>query len=91
MTANDFSRTTKGTEDSVRITVDVRPFDDWQGEAVDFYLHEICKEIEHGTFVTGKPIVVVCSRGTALTIAASQSLSKLLAHGVSIEIQELDS
>jgi hypothetical protein len=91
VTADEFNKTVIRTEDSIRITFDVRPFGDRQGEAVDFYLHEVGMQINYGTFSTSKPIFVLYSRGTILPMTTHTWLKNLLARGVPVNLQEADS
>ena len=91
VTPEEFNTTALITEDSNRKTVDVRPFGDRQGEAVDYYLYDLCRKIADPTFTISKPIVVLHESGTVFPPTAMDWLKNLLALGVRIGIQPADS
>lgn len=91
VTTEEFNKTAIRTEDTIRITFDVRPFADRQGEAVDFYLHEIGMQILYGRFSTSKPIFVLYGCGTVFPLTTGTWLKNLLARGVPMNLQEADS
>lgn len=89
MTSDEFNKTAIRTEDSNRITFDVRPFKERQGEAIDSYLHEVGMQMNYGVFSTSKPIVLVCERGTVYPATCHKWLSLLLQRELAIGIEEV--
>ena len=89
MTSEEFYKTAIITEDSIRKTVDVRPFGDRDGEAFDFYVADLFMKIKNPTFTIGKPIVVLRNpRLFTPPATAMDSYKGLLAAGVPIGIEE---
>jgi hypothetical protein len=91
LTIKEFNETVIRSEDTIRLTYDVRPFGTKQGEAVDCYLQEIGRAILRGGFETSKSIVVMYERGTVFPISTSKWLSQVRALGVPMNLQEADS
>ena len=90
MTHAEFERTAIRTEDTIQITLDVRPFADRQGEAVDFYLNDVGTAINFGTRSIVKPIVLLCSSGAVFLLSTHPRLRNLATRGVPVSLQEVD-
>lgn len=88
MTADEFNKTVKRTEDTTGIYFDVRPFGDREAEAMDWYLHEVGMQVNYGRFSTSKPIFVVYSRGLDLLDTTPTWLQNLFALGVPMNLKE---
>ena len=88
MTTEEFNKVAIRTEDTTRITFDVRPFGDRQAEAVDFYLHEVGMQINYGTFSTTRPIYVLYTKGIQFLPTTATWLQSVRARGVPMNLQE---
>ena len=86
MDTTEFNKTAVRTETPNQITFDVRPFGARQGEAVDFYLHEIGMQLNYGTFSTSRPIVVLCDANTTFPSTTNTWLAQVNARGVPVSI-----
>jgi hypothetical protein len=93
MDAEEFYETAKIYDTSVlRKTVDVSPFGDQQGEAVDFYLNELVLKIAtEPAFTASKPTVVSYDHAINFRESTIDALGKLLSMGVAIEVKRADS
>jgi hypothetical protein len=92
MTAEEFYKTAKIYDTSVlRKTVDVSPFGDRQGEALDFYLNElILNAATDPASAAGKPILVAYDQALVLGESTMRALRKLQNMGVAIEVKQAD-
>ncbi len=74
------------TETDSTLTLDVRPFGNRQGEAIDSYLHDIGMAVQMNTFWPTKPIVVVCDPETVFPATTDMWLTSMRSRGVVIDI-----
>jgi hypothetical protein len=92
MTAKEFYRTARISEDTIQNTVDVRPFGDRQVEAVDWYLADRVREMTTGTLSAEHPTVVLYSRAVTLDLQSTmESLKFLKKHDFRIDVRKADS
>lgn len=89
MDMNEFNATAVRTADATTITLDVRPFGDRQGEAVDSYLHERVMHLNTtGIGTTPKPVVLLCDSSAQIPSSAFTWLANLNAGGQATEIRQ---
>lgn len=94
MTADEFYKTAEIDDSSpLRTTVDVRPFGDRQGEALDCYLHELGHLVVSGTLSVSKPIVVLHTKEidvlTTFRPTINDRLSWLWDHNLKIQMRPI--
>ena len=75
------------TETDSTLTLDVRPFGDRQGEAIDSYLHDVGMAVQMNVFKPTKPIILVCDSETVFPANTDMWLANMRSRGVAIEIQ----
>ena len=68
------------------LILDVRPFGDRQGEAIDSYLHDVGMAVQMNLFKPTKPIVLVCDPETVFLSTTDMWLANMQSRGVAIEI-----
>jgi hypothetical protein len=96
VTPTEFYKTAEIDDSSpLRTTVDVRPFGDRQGEALDSYLHELGHLVASGTLSISKPIVVLHTKGIdvlpTFRPTINDRLGWLWAHDLKIQMQPIES
>jgi hypothetical protein len=87
MYTNEFRENVLRTETNSTLTLDVRPFGDRQGEAIDSYLHDVGMAVQMNRFRPSKAIVLVCDSGVVFPATAHMWLANMQSRGVAIEIQ----
>jgi len=88
MNTSEFNAKMVRSEDSTTITIDVRPFGDRQGEAVDSYLHDRLMALQMNAGGFGpRRIVVLCDSTANVPVSAKNWLAELNARGVPTDIE----
>ncbi|MHB8526666.1 MAG: hypothetical protein ACYDD2_10985 [Candidatus Acidiferrales bacterium] len=90
MNAGEFNVGVLKTEDDSKVTLDVRPFGQRQGEAIDSYLHDVGMALQMNAFRQTKPIVVVCDSGTIFPATTKTWLAEVRRRGVDVAVQSVD-
>jgi hypothetical protein len=84
MTAQEFNKTVKIDDTStLRTIVDLRPFKKRQGEAFDFYFHDLPNRER-----PQKPILIYYTRGTEFLPSSMAAYQKLLSENLAIGMEE---
>ena len=87
MYTKEFEEKVLRTETDSTITLDVRPFRERQGEAIDCYLHDAGMAVQMNIFKPTKAIVLVCDPETVFPVTTDMWLANMQSRGVAIEIQ----
>lgn len=87
MYAKEFQEKVLRIESGSAVVLDVRPFGDRQGEAMDSYLRDLGMAVQMNTVKPIKPIVLVCDTKAVFTSTTDMWLANIQSRGVAIEIQ----
>jgi hypothetical protein len=87
MYTKEFEESVFRTETDSTLTLDVRPFGDRQGEAIDSYLHDLGMAVLMNISRPAKSIALVCDSETVFPRTTGMWLTNMRAQGVTIEIQ----
>jgi hypothetical protein len=75
------------TEDGEHIYLDVRPFGEQEGDAIDFCLHEALEGVRDGITPGPRKIVVICEPTSKIPSSVNTWLRRLKEGGISAEIR----
>jgi hypothetical protein len=82
MDMKEFNATAIRTETTEELTLDVRPFGDRQGEAIDSYLHDQLQSVQYGVASSqSKPWVLIYDSNAMIPQSAQGWLNNLVAAG----------
>ena len=89
MNTKDFNSGAVHTETATEVRLDVRPFGNAQGEAIDSYLHDRVGALNMGVDTGGQRVVVLLHDSTAaIPASAHRWLAMLNASGAPTEIRQ---
>src|SRR5215469_4979224 len=88
MYAKEFQEKVVRIEADSELILDVRPFGDRQGEAMDSYLRDLGMAVQMNKVRPTKPIVLVCDSKTVFSSTTNMWLANMQSRGVAIEIQQ---
>jgi hypothetical protein len=75
------------TEDDEHIYLDVRPFGEQEGDAIEFCLRETLERKRHVSTPAPKKIVLICEPTSKISSSANIWLTRLKEDGISAEIR----
>jgi len=88
MYAKEFQEKVLRIESDSELILDVRPFGDRQGEAIDSYLRDLGMAVQMKKVRPTKPIVLVCHSNSVFPSTTDMWLANMQTRGVAIEIQQ---
>lgn len=89
MDTKEFNDNVRRTETDSLLTLDVRPFGERQGEAIDSYLHGVGMAVQMDAFRHDKPIVLLCDAQTVFPPTTNTWLTNVQRQGIAVEIQRV--
>jgi hypothetical protein len=91
MDMKEFNATAIRTETTEELTLDVRPFGEKQGEAIDSYLHDLAQSVQYGVASSqSKPWVLIYDPSAVIPQSTQGWLKNLAASGRVIEMRSVD-
>jgi hypothetical protein len=75
------------TEDDEHIYLDVRPFGEHEGDAIDFCLQDTLEAVRHGMTPGPRKIVLICEPTSKIPSSVNTWLTRLKQRGISAEIR----
>lgn len=91
MNVNEFNNGVLRSETDSTVTLDVRPFEQRQGEAIDSYLHDVGMALQGNAFPHNKRILLICDSAAGFASTTAAKLARIQQLGVDIEIQRAHS
>jgi hypothetical protein len=91
MKQHEFNKTVIRTEDTVRETWDLRPFEGQQCKAFEYFLQGIDTELRDGILATKKRIIVLHDSRLVMSLPTLTWIKQLQAPGVPLDFKIEDS